>query len=274
MHPQIKDRFYDSFLKEPNRENFVKFLKANCGEMDEIDFKGQWIEKGDLAKTILAMANSLGGVIVFGVAENKETHTFVLDGIEQLRDKANVNNEIAKFLPSELAYEIYDFVYDESIYSEFQGKKFQILVIPSMPQSVPFISLGASEKQIEKGAIYIRRGTKCEKVTPAELEHLIELHMDNLYKGGTSELSLKLHLEQLRILYDEVPKKTKVLIRKGAPSGLQLMLSQISNSWVWGEKDEYEEIDNPHYPPESYEEFILRIIKAKKQRIESIIDIR
>lgn len=67
-----KDQFYDRFLQEPTKENFRKFLQENCGEMDEVDYKEQWIEKGHLAKTILAMANSGGGIIVVGIREEDD----------------------------------------------------------------------------------------------------------------------------------------------------------------------------------------------------------
>ena len=61
MHRQIKDRFYDMFLKDPTKENFRRFIEENPGEMDDIDFKEQWVEKGHLAKTLLAMGNSAAG---------------------------------------------------------------------------------------------------------------------------------------------------------------------------------------------------------------------
>ena len=72
MKGQAKDQLYDFFLKEPTKENFRRFLLENCGEMDEIDYKDKWIEKGRLAKTILSMANSGGGVIIVGVREEND----------------------------------------------------------------------------------------------------------------------------------------------------------------------------------------------------------
>ena len=96
-------------------------MKNNCGELDEVDFKESWIEKGHLAKTILAMANSNGGIIVFGVREN-DNGTLEHVGIEELKDKAVINNDIAKFISPGLDYEIFDFNYDSSEYEAVQGK--------------------------------------------------------------------------------------------------------------------------------------------------------
>ena len=39
MNPQIKDHFYDQFLKEPTKDNFRDFMKKSCGELNEMDFK-------------------------------------------------------------------------------------------------------------------------------------------------------------------------------------------------------------------------------------------
>lgn len=69
MNPQIKNKFYDDFLKDPIKENFRNFLRQNCGELDEIDFKQDWSDKGPLSKLILAMANSRGGIIIIGIKE-------------------------------------------------------------------------------------------------------------------------------------------------------------------------------------------------------------
>ena len=38
MNPQIKDHFYDQFLKEPTKDNFRDFMKKSCGELNEMDF--------------------------------------------------------------------------------------------------------------------------------------------------------------------------------------------------------------------------------------------
>ena len=69
MNPQIRDKFYDEFLKEPTKDNFRDFIFKNCGELDEVDFKETWIDKGHLAKTMLAMANSMGGGIIIGIKD-------------------------------------------------------------------------------------------------------------------------------------------------------------------------------------------------------------
>lgn len=276
MFAQIKDKFYDDFLKEPTKDNFRLFLEKNCGELDEVDFKEQWIDKGHLAKTILAMGNSRGGIIVMGVRE-EDDKSLTPVGLESFKDKATVNDEIAKYISPGLDYEILDFNYDKSEYSAVQNKKFQLLIVHDTPERLPFISLNATT-DLEKDVIYIRRGTKCEKATADEIERIIEDKIATIFKE-TSDLTLDEHLKQLKKLYAELPQKIKVLVRKGSPSALSNMsaiLSRIALSFsdTCGTPDEYEERDNPNYPEESYEAFILRMIKYKKLKIERVLDLK
>ena len=111
MNPQIKDHFYDQFLKEPTKDNFRDFMKKSCGELNEMDFKETWIDKGPLAKIMLAMANNGGGIIVFGVKEN-EDNTFDILGLDSLKDTSDISNSISRFVSSSLDYEVFNFVFD------------------------------------------------------------------------------------------------------------------------------------------------------------------
>lgn len=278
MHLQSKDRFYDEFLKNPTKEAFLQFMKSTCGEMDEMDFKGKWIGYPELAKLMLAMANSLGGIILFGVSENNETHEISLNGIDSLRDKADVNNGISKYLPSTFSYEMLDFSYDSDIYPNADGKKYQIIVVPKMEDRIPFISQADSDKKIEKGAIYVRRGTKCEKATPDELSQLISTRIGAIYKKDHSEMTLQDHLKQLKLLYDEMPPKIRVLVKKGTvpnfANALALLGCRLNETIFDGfTPDEYVEEDNPQYPKESYEQFIAKMIEKKKARIMHVLDV-
>ena len=250
MIKQGKDKFYDGFLKEPTKDNFRDFLRENCGEMDEVDFKANWVEKGHLAKTILAMANSRGGVIVVGVREEPDGRVTPV-GLEAFKDKAEINNEISKYIPAGLDYEIYNYSYESSEYEAVKGKKFQLLMVHDTPERLPFISQNQTT-DLDKDVTYVRRGTKCEKATADELEQIINIRVDTIFKE-TSDLTLDEHLAQLKKLYGELPRKIKVLIRKGSPTGYAVMVSRLKESMasILGTADEYDEIDNPDYPDES-----------------------
>ena len=273
VNPQIKDHFYDQFLKEPTKDNFRDFMKKSCGELNEMDFKETWIDKGPLAKIMLAMANNGGGIIIFGVKEN-EDNTFDILGLDSLKDTADISNSISRLVSSSLDYEVFNFVFDSDVYGEFENKKFQIMVIHDTPERLPFVSLGQSEK-IEKDVIYVRRGTKSEKATSEEINRIIERKIATIYSENT-DMSLDQHLEQLKKLYSELPQKIRVLIRKGSQPNFAAALKVFGEriGALYGTPDEYEEKDNPNYPDEGYEAFILRMIDAKKLKIEKVLDLK
>lgn len=273
VNPQIKDHFYDQFLKEPTKDNFRDFMKKSCGELNEMDFKETWIDKGPLAKIMLAMANNGGGIIVFGVKEN-EDNTFDILGLDSLKDTADISNSISRLVSSSLDYEVFNFVFDSDVYGKFENKKFQIMVIHDTPERLPFVSLGQSEK-IEKDVIYVRRGTKSEKATSEEINKIIERKIATIYSENT-DMSLDQHLEQLKKLYSELPQKIQVLVRKGTQPNFAAALKVFGEriGALYGNPDEYEEKDNPNYPDEGYEAFILRMINAKKLKIEKVLDLK
>lgn len=272
---QIKDRFFDLIAKNPSRDGFSTFLHESCGELNNIDFKGDWIEKGKLAKIILAMANSGGGLIVFGVSENKKDDTFIPDGIEKLKNPAEIEQEISKIVPRNLDYDVFEFVYDNDIYGDFKDKKFQVIVVNDTPERLPFFSQNEST-DIEKDVVYVRRGTSCVKATDRDFEHLIQRRIENIFKE-TSDMSLKEHLDQLQFLYDQIPKTKRVLVKRGtqfsgAITGLAMLSERMTG--MFGEPDVYEDLENDNYPSENYEEFLVRMIDMKKLKIEKILDLK
>lgn len=267
--PQMKDKFYDEFLKVPSKDNFRKFLTQTCGELDEIDYKSEWIDKGSLAKIVLAMANSNGGIIIIGVREN-EDGTLTPQGIDKFKDKATVNNEISRFISPSLDYEIFDFSYDTSEYSAIQGKLFQILLVHSTPERLPFISLNET-KGIDKDVIYVRRGTKCEKATEKDIENILSNRIKYTYSPST-HLTLEQHLKQLKLLYNEIPSSLRTLVKKDDNISVASVITAFSTA-IYG-NNEYELKDNPDYPDETYTDFIKRMIEAKKMKIEKTLDLK
>lgn len=277
MIRQVKDRFYEEVVNEPSREKFREFIKNNVGELDEVDFKEQWISKGELSKLLLAMANSRGGVIVIGIKENDDG-TLEPIGLEELKDKADINNEVAKYISPALDYEVFDFVYNAAEYAALNGKKFQMVHVHDTPDRLPFFSLNETNG-LGKNEVYIRRGTKCEKATAEEIERIIDTKISTIFKES-SNLSLGEHLNQLRQLYDELPETIRVLVKKGRrpefATGLLATIKTMANSMslLYGEPDEYEERPNPNFPEETYEAFIVRMIKQKKLKIEKVLDLK
>src|SRR5262245_17775854 len=95
------------FLEAPSRPNLRELLHRQSGEYDFLDFKETWPEKSELARHILAFANSGNGCIVAGVAE-REDKTLESKGLPALKDKTVLKDSVQKFLPETVVYEILD----------------------------------------------------------------------------------------------------------------------------------------------------------------------
>lgn len=259
---QLKDIVYN-LLQEPTLDNFREFLHSQMGEHNSIDFKGHWIEGASLAKEILALANSGGGIIVFGVAEN-EDKTTKIDGLSEIRDKAVVSNDIKKYVSSDLKYDVYDFSYDTAEYEVLKNKKFQMIVVEDTPAHIPFLAKRESGT-LKENMIYIRRGTSCEIVNQEELESILKRRINYMHPVNGKPLDLEEHLQQLKVLYKNIDKE-KIYYGTGT-------LGQVLRGLISYVGQEKRREPNPLYPDEEYEKFISRLITAKKNKIERVLDL-
>lgn len=257
----LKENFA-KFFEKPSREGLREILKNNVGEQDNLEFKEDYPVYSKLSKHMLAIANSGGGCIIIGVAESGDELNPV--GIESFFDKADIDKGLRRYLPNELKYEVLDFHFKDSEYNSIKGKKYQVIFIDYDPGLIPFVSLNDGEG-IKKNAIYIRRGTNSEEVDYHGLQSLLNNRIETQY-SSRSEIELKEHIEQLKILYSNIDKYHYVYKdgNRFAPFG-QLVRN------IFGE---HEMILNQHYPEEDFEAFIVRMIEKKKKKIESVLEIR
>lgn len=260
MNITNKDELYD-VLKEPTRDNFRYLLQNHLGEEDYLDFKKEWPEKEKEAKHILAMANSGGGCIIFGLDQQTDG-TFDIAGLSELKDGANLRNEVKAYLPDSLKYYLKDFVYDTSEYEAVIGKKFQILIVEDLPAELPFVCKKEGTF-LKDGDIYVRKGTESEKANNYDIDKMIQRKMNVLKTPRKKDLSLDAHLEQLKKLYAEL---TYTTIKGGFAEGLVKSLSGLFGGTSTTHKKEC-------YPKEDYDAFIVRILDKKKKRIEEELDI-
>lgn len=248
-------------LQEPTREKFIDIIDNGFGELDNLDFKEQWIDHQKIAEIILGIANSGGGAVIFGVKENDDG-TLSATGLNQLEDKEKVHSKIQKFLPDILEFSIYDFDFNGENYSKVNGKLFQILCINSKEIELPYVWKKDSNGA-EAGCIFYRRGTKTIKANMQEIQDMIDKRIEAAYMEESS-LQLEEHLKQLSTLYNNLmPYKYSL---NGLFRGIN-SLTAIGSARIAGTK-------NPCYPDESYEEFIARMIEQKKKKIEKVLDLR
>jgi predicted HTH transcriptional regulator len=188
------------FLEAPNREGLRDLLHRQSGEYDFLDFKKIWPERSELAKHILAFANSGNGCIVAGVAE-REDKTFEIAGLPSLEDKTKLKDSVQKYLPQTIAsaYEIHDFEYTESEYQQLNGKKFQVLLVVSNPDVVPLLSL-TEGTSIKANRIYVRHNNSTREAEHSEVQALINKRIEWLMQSPVGR-ELHDHLAQLEALY-------------------------------------------------------------------------
>jgi predicted HTH transcriptional regulator len=232
---------FTCFFENPTRDGLRKLLQNNFGETNQLDFKQDWGSFPTLARHILAIANSGGGCIVFGITQ-KDDKSLEATGLTVIQDKVDVASGFKKFLPTQLKHEVLDFSYIDSEYATLIGKKFQVVVVFDLPEYLPFVS-GSESTDIKRTAVYVRRGTASEEANYEELQKLMNRRIQTGY-STQSEFDLNKELQELKILYGQINRaisaQRKVFI--------------------------------PEFPQEEYEDFIVRMIKLKKQRIESIIE--
>lgn len=259
------------FFEEPTREKFRELVQFNTGEYDNLDFKKEWPESSKLAKHILALGNSGGGIIIVGIEETDEKQ-LVSCGIECIKDKAIINSQLKQYLPIGLEYSILDFSYSSSDYADLNGKAFQVLIVEYNPKLIPFVSIKEG-KGIDENAIYIRQGTSSVLTNYDQLQTLLNKRIATNY-NTSSEIELDEHLVQLKLLYDKIEKYYYVY--SGENEGTNNIfsgLSKLAKNMSYNLYGERKEIQNPNYPDEDYEEFIARMIDKKKIRIQSLLDV-
>lgn len=238
-----KDKVYQ-VLSDFNADSVAKFLSEHDYEMDCLDFKQAWIEKGKLAKILLAMANSGGGIIVFGVQENDD-HTTSVCGLESFKDETDIRHSVSKYIPPRLEFSIENYSFDTSEYQVLKGKKVQSLIIKDTPEELPFISTSEGDS-LKDNCIYVRNGTACEFADYTSMQKILDRRIKT---GHISTLDLDTHLSQLKTLYKYTNDKTPV----GLLAGLGHLFTPKA--------------------PEEYSNYINDLIDRKKKLIEKDLGI-
>lgn len=189
------------FVSEPTREGLQDLIHYFGGEFDQYELKESWPLIPRIAKTVLAIANSGGGVIIFGIRDA----TLDPVGLPEFASKQAVFETFNSYLPSPLMGEItlLDFEYTETTYQPLEGKKIQVLAIPDLPEAIPFVCEDEWHKDdhhIRRGAIYVRSGTNTREATYEQIRALINRRLEAL-SPQSSTRRVRSELEQIELLH-------------------------------------------------------------------------
>jgi hypothetical protein len=126
-------------------------------------------------------------------------------GLAELADKAAIHAGIKSFLPDDLQgrLTVLDFAFEASEYPALVGKRFQVMLVDYSPDHIPLLSKRDGEG-IKAAAIYVRREGQTEEATHDELQRLINARIETRY-STSEEITLKQHIEQLKVLFSELP---------------------------------------------------------------------
>jgi hypothetical protein len=175
-----------------------------------------------------------------------------------LKDKTKLLDGIAAYLPDVLRrqVEVLDFPYPESEYPTLKGKTFQVLLVPDDPEHLPFVAARDGE-DVNATVIYTRRNMATVPVDHEELQRIISRRVETGY-SSRRELDLREHLEQLRVLYEQLGRPDP----GGSEGGVGVLLGAV----VGGPDLAQKMLESS---PESFGKFVWRVIEKKKQLIES-----
>ena len=155
-------------------------------ESRQIEFKAtfdptvgaEWCE---ITKDIVAIANSGGGIIVFGLSSNGSPTGANVDAINAI-DPADLSNKITKYTGlGDFEVEVHEL--------QKEGNSLTAFVIPEASMPLVFERPGAYEvggKQktaFAQGTIYFRHGSKSEPGIRNDIRHVIDRQLERIRKS-------------------------------------------------------------------------------------------
>ncbi len=200
LSQRIKDDIV-RFIADPSRDGLQELIRFFGGEFGQYELKEAWPAIPRMAKTALAIANSGGGVILFGIRDA----TLEPVGLGELMSKQQVFDTFRSFVPGPLLNEVtlLDFDYANATYEPLRGKLIQVLAIPDLPHDIPFVCEDEWHKDddhVRRGAIYVRSGTNTREADYDQVQRLLQRRMATELPGSSTR-KVTGELEQLHALY-------------------------------------------------------------------------
>jgi predicted HTH transcriptional regulator len=187
-----------------NAEELADIISA--GETSKVQFKRKLDHQDSIAAEMIALSNSKGGMILFGI-DDKSGEILGLD-YEELQKTGNSIASIANDAVKPLIY-----ITTEAVPVDVKGEKKQVLVI--------YVDEGISKPHKDKqGAIWIKQGADKRRITDnAEIMRLFQqggLYVDEMPVAQTSQddIDKSKVLDYLRKIhcdaagYENIPEAT------------------------------------------------------------------
>lgn len=278
MHPICVKREVESDIKYHSwllghlmDELVERGLKAKR-ESKYIDFKGEFDTSStknwcEVIKDVIAMSNSGGGVLIFGLDNVGQPTQIDVSAVIEL-DPASVTDKIAKYTGVQ-------FSNFEIIESEKDGNKLTVLRV--FPRSTPvvFTKPGTypvdnkkQKRAFSQGTVYFRHGAKSEPGTTDDLRNAIKVTVDEVREDI---------LSGVRKVIDsppgyEVMVLPKEIIETESPEGLPIRLVDDPEAPQYRKINR--DISHPYRQKELIKEVNTRLPKSAKINAYDILSIR
>ena len=193
-------------------------------ESRRLDFKesfdpsrtGDWCE---IVKDLIAMANSGGGCLVFGVKDDGSAAATTVESILSL-DPAQVTDKVAKYTGVQFdGFEVHE--------GQRDGRRVAVLLVRGAEFPIPFSKAGNYERgdgrqstSFQPGTVYFRHGAKSEPGTAEDIRRSIERVVKREQKAWLG--GIKKVVTAPRGYHVEVLSPQAVLDRPGASGAVRL----------------------------------------------------
>jgi predicted HTH transcriptional regulator len=172
-----------------------------CGETTRVQFKREFTSQKEIAKEIIAFANSQGGLILFGVED--KTGKLIGLSYEQIQ-------QISRELANTAQEQVRPIIYIETEVVKFEDKHFLVCSVIK-GKNKPYKNL--------QGEIWVKQGADKRRITEnIEILSLFQssgaYHPEEDAIKGTSNLLMKNRLISSKLLFGALSKRMKILSKR------------------------------------------------------------
>ena len=167
----------------------------------------------EYSKTFAAFANSVGGVIVFGVKDSPRNPSGMTNDNLLEVDPERITNYLNEHFSPEIEWEMFDF--------EIEGKNFGVILISESRHKPVVCRKETRGQKARESDIFYRYSGRSERIKFPELQNLLETnkeierrkwmeHIQNIAKIGPENIML------MDIMRGEIPNEnnTKIIVDK------------------------------------------------------------
>lgn len=207
--------------------------RARAGESQVLDFKAEFEDctRGwcELVKDIVAMANTCGGLIVFGISDDGEPTQADVSNVRKI-DPARITDKVACYSGVQFAgFKLRPYEQGGGEFPAIEIVPVKSLIVFNKPGTYPL----PEDKQKQKtafaqGTVYVRHGAKSEPANSDDIRQFVDRRIEEVaerWKQGIAQvveapLDHEIHVVPpgMRLVDDEDAKTVRLVDDAAAPA--------------------------------------------------------